>query len=1267
MSGRSSARRSQRGREATADAMEMDDGDNGREEEEESQHEEDEEEENEDGLDENDENYIPTSQQYAASAMRKEKEASVQSSTVSGANPSSPRVQPAINGSHAPSSGSRKRARPADDDATQQQLEKIPIQFPVDQEMDNAEDDDDRASQATEPATAREATQTQHSQHGSQKRLKKGAEILAEFDPAEIRTLADDCGTVESIELVNFMCHSYLQVQLNSHINFIIGHNGSGKSAILTALTLCLGGKATFTNRASSVKDLLKEGESMGMITVKLRNQGPDSYKPEYYGRKIIIERRFNRDGQGGYRIKSEKSRVIADTKEELTAICDHLSIAIDNPMAILTQDTSRKFLANSTPKDKYSGTLLAQLSEDHQTLNDLIQRAKGTVDVKEQALPEMKKVVDNLKLKFKASEIEKQENIDKEIENERNKLAWAIVQQKEEELQKADNELQSTLQKLEGTQPHINAIEHKIAQLKTDKINAEDRHFTVRERGAPLVGRKKELVMERRAITDQKNRALEEEKRLGRERERARNEWEDLDERIKEEERKLRSNLRGFREEKQREMEALKAQYHDEDRKRTEILGQIDETRRAGEEITRGKREIHSQYQSQSNELTRRRRYLDELKSGGNGNDRYAAFNRSTASILRAIDDVDARRGWKGQKPAGPVGIYCKLKRQEYSSVIETVLGNNLNAYVLTDSRDTKTLQEIFKRNQAERTPILMFKGELFDYSDGEPDPRYTTILRCLEISNPYVLCALIVASSPEKTVLVETRAEGDRIAEEGNFRRRNINGVFTKDLIKLGGANGGLQTNAMISEYKGRPRIEVDMTAYIARAEESLREISRHCKELEDQIKQAEGRETQLASKVNQLKASESTLSGQMTRLRIKMERLEEELKDEQPNQINMLEEYKKQAEERVALLDVQIGDVKKMIQQLEETERRLTHEIAGIEKETALVEAEFEQIKEGLVQIEEALGNEKRNLNHYMTKRNEYKGKVEALNKQYDEKLAEVNQDLERAMNMTNGERLEVRQSPEKLVKSVRDMELRLKEQRKQTGSKEAVLKEFHEKREAYVSAKKELFYTREAINLLLDSLSERRYSWGVMRAFISMRAKNSFTMLMDSRGYYAKLILDHSRKTLELKVDVNKRESLDGGTSKTVGRRASEAVVHEASTEKDPRTLSGGEKSYSTVCLLLALWQSMANPFRALDEFDVFMDAVNRRISMKLMIDHARGDEVSRQYIFITPQDMSHVPGLGKPDVKIIKLNDPERRQPTLNFAGAGRRLTSNEAA
>jgi hypothetical protein len=85
--------------------------------------------------------------------------------------------------------------------------------------------------------------------------------------------------------------------------------------------------------------------------------------------------------------------------------------------------------------------------------------------------------------------------------------------------------------------------------------------------------------------------------------------------------------------------------------------------------------------------------------------------------------------------------------------------------------------------------------------------------------------------------------------------------------------------------------------------------------------------------------------------------------------------------------------------------------------------------------------------------------------------------------------------------------------------------------------------------------------------------------------------------------------------------------------------------------------------MRNPFRALDEFDVFMDAVNRRISMKLLIEHARDPEHTGQYILITPQDMrynlhflikSHIHGLDSSDIRIHRMSDPERGQTQIQF-------------
>ena len=61
-------------------------------------------------------------------------------------------------------------------------------------------------------------------------------------------------GVIEKVYIENFMCHERLEFDFGQNVNFVIGCNGSGKSAILTAVVVALGGKANTTNRGTSVK-----------------------------------------------------------------------------------------------------------------------------------------------------------------------------------------------------------------------------------------------------------------------------------------------------------------------------------------------------------------------------------------------------------------------------------------------------------------------------------------------------------------------------------------------------------------------------------------------------------------------------------------------------------------------------------------------------------------------------------------------------------------------------------------------------------------------------------------------------------------------------------------------------------------------------------------------------------------------------------------------------------------------------------------------------
>jgi chromosome segregation ATPase len=76
-------------------------------------------------------------------------------------------------------------------------------------------------------------------------------------------------------------------------------------------------------------------------VTISLKNQGEEAYKPKEYGKSIVITRKFTKEGSSSWKIRSKDGRVISTKKDELSAICDHMNIQVDNPMNVLTQGES--------------------------------------------------------------------------------------------------------------------------------------------------------------------------------------------------------------------------------------------------------------------------------------------------------------------------------------------------------------------------------------------------------------------------------------------------------------------------------------------------------------------------------------------------------------------------------------------------------------------------------------------------------------------------------------------------------------------------------------------------------------------------------------------------------------------------------------------------------------------------------------------------------------------------------------------------------------
>jgi chromosome segregation ATPase len=73
----------------------------------------------------------------------------------------------------------------------------------------------------------------------------------------------------------------------------------------------------------------------------------------------------------------------------------------------------------------------------------------------------------------------------------------------------------------------------------------------------------------------------------------------------------------------------------------------------------------------------------------------------------------------------------------------------------------------------------------------------------------------------------------------------------------------------------------------------------------------------------------------------------------------------------------------------------------------------------------------------------------------------------------------------------------------------------------------------------------------------------------------------------------------------------------------------KDLSGGERSYTSLAFILALGRVGVNPpFHALDEFDVYMDQVNRRLAFMFLLEFQL-QHPDRQLLLFTPLDPSVV--------------------------------------
>ncbi|KAF1784919.1 P-loop containing nucleoside triphosphate hydrolase [Phytophthora cactorum] len=949
------------------------------------------------------------------------------------------------------------------------------------------------------------------------------------------------------------MCHRKLRVSLCPHINFITGENGSGKSAIIAAIQICLGASARSTHRGKSIKNLIRHGhEGNALVRITLRNdaKGSDAFRPEQFGRNIMVERLIRRDGSAEYRLKDEMGT-------DLDAMLDHLNIQTENPCAILDQENAKLFLKGN-PQDKYKfflqstdlykmRTTYSKIDEETRNIAETtLKRERAKISTLKEAMEEAKKQwkeaqsVSDTEFKWVISTSGAYNigKLEEEFEVLKKELAWSFVAEKENLAAKMEKKMKRKKREAEHAAGEYEEAKEAVDNLERKQKEKNDKLEEVNARMSKNSQRKTEV----------KNRIREARRPLH----------------------NCKAELKHLTQSKQRANQRLARLQHDLQKKRENHEAMLHN--RASQELdeveNRHDNCVH-QLREADAEAAKTQHRINQLK--GQKRDSLAVYGSRIPQLQQLIHQ---NRHRFAEPPIGPLGLYVKLPERfmHFAVAIEVALKGTLGSYLVVNGRDKALLDDLKRQahcpqNQAN---IIISQRSGRRYSNlrlAEGNLAAHAICNILEVSDDEVFNALVDVCSSEK------RAEWlERQLQNGALRVRSVSTNGDKFVVRSGNlafiANKGNRRSSIICQD-----VEGEITELEKKMDYLQGNLETDREDFRQQMKQQNDRIDYLSRRFNQKRAE--------------LRRLEEELSDDM--QQNTLDTSV--LEDEVRSVQDELDDFRRREQELNEGQLHELEELDATEKKIA---AEMNDFQEDADAIYKHLSEKK----------------VEEMTYQKEaaacDELAALLEECEeqRQKAQQHCERVAVRHSHDYYGKRLTDIKRQIDHERSRfQGMDLAELRDDLESKKLKYRSKKKNF----------DKFRDNLELWQILRKEIAHRTSMEFNKYMCLNNFAGKLKFRHDDQRLEIAVLQN------------------EVGASRASQVTDMKELSGGERSYTQVSLLLALGESIECPFRVMDEFDVFMDSVNRDMTIQLLVDAAKKDG-KKQFIFVTPNDLRYDPSV-----------------------------------
>jgi chromosome segregation ATPase len=1043
---------------------------------------------------------------------------------------------------------------------------------------------------------------------------------------------------VFKIHLENFMCHENFTMHFGPNVNFISGHNGSGKSAVLQALQCCLGVQARKTGRGTSQANFVRKGARAALAQVVLWNKGSDAYRPDVYGGLIAVEKRIDARQGSRFVLKAEDGRLVGSSRGELDRMLDHLNILVSNPIVVMTQDSTRTFLGGSV-SDRNKHELFFRA-----TLLDQVIFNVNTTDQHLQSMRELyqAKVKEVKKKKAELDEVGRQVEMARELEGIKEKsealqcvLAWKHVKLKEEELAKARHMLTDVgpeqLRKLEGkvrgceeearlAQEELVRCQRSIAAYNERYSNEEKKlqDMSTREKQAMRVKMHKENQVKRfhdRVVVEQKKE-------------------ETYMETLKEAQADEQAATQALMQEQETNVQKQLALKNAKKAAVQEARLDVNKIRAAAsakyDHVQKQSRIVHAAEDRLAQQRQQKQRLELEAKQGQIGK-----FGWDTQKVHNAIRQ---NQRMFDREPIGPLGACLRLSDDKWAKAAEAACGRALDMWLVHGAHDHVALKKVLAKAGNLKVSVLVvnFDTAAYNVQSATVSQGWTTllsVLRCSHKTNAHtVLNALIDSNRVENTALFEST----RAAEQAIFTNRTrVEGYTTE------GAHifwrGNSQSTIQPPGRARRARLAADNSTALRECDHQISEEARRLKE--DMAAKTAAQE-EYASLEADRKEAEAAQESCEEELQRATQFFEEALTQRQA----MVNEQRLQAsgdlDSEIQKVQAKKADAELILhraeQELEEHQEQLEAATAAKQNQAEHVQTLVATNQDDEANIEDAESRKKEaeaHLVHYKALQTKFEAQVQKLMRDKEVEEAELEDQVKIAQEICAYENLAGKIISGGLEGEIGDLDMdnirklskkagRLiaESERENQGSLES-LECAHLNLELEVETRlAKLQQVQKPYNALTSSHFKRREKFEHTLREKKKTVSFNFNRFMAKRGFTGACKFDDIEGKLTLNVRMN--------------NKAQRTKAHRVN---DMKSLSGGERSFSTLAFALALGLECDSPFRASDEFDVFMDVVARQLSLKTLVEFAH-DKKEFQFIFLTPQDISAV------DDVVRKINE-----------------------